>query len=108
MSVTLFVTILTLGSTLSSFLTEAIKKWYENAGKKCSPNSIALFNSIVIGLLGTAITYILSGIPWTINNVICMILMTFVVWICSMIGYDKVIQWMQQVKQLEVEKSKTE
>lgn len=98
MTITLFIFILTIGSAVTSLLTEAIKKWCENAHKEYSANVLALINAIVVGLVGTIIAYLLMGIPFTLNNVICMVLMTFSVWIGSMIGYDKVIQLIQQIK----------
>ena len=97
MTVTLFITILTGGSIISSLLTEAIKKAYQNAQKECSPNIIALIDSIVIGGLGTAGIYMLMGIEWTVNNIICLVGMIVVTWICSMVGYDKVIQSINQI-----------
>ena len=97
MTVTLFITILTAGSIISSLLTEAIKKAYQNAQKECSPNIIALIDSIVIGGLGTAGIYMLMGIEWTVNNIICLVGMIVVTWICSMVGYDKVIQSINQI-----------
>ena len=97
MTVTLFITILTAGSIISSLLTEAIKKFYQNAQKECSPNIIALIDSIVIGGLGTAGIYMLMGIEWNVNNIICLVGMIVVTWICSMVGYDKVIQSINQI-----------
>lgn len=101
MTVTLFVSILTIGAVASGLLTEAIKKWYSNAGKKYSANVIALVDAVVIGCGGTSVTYMLIGIPWSINNVICMILMGICVWIGSMIGYDKIIQLVKQLSNKE-------
>ena len=97
MTITLFITILTIGAAVTSLLTEAIKKFYENAKKEYSANAIALVNAIVVGWGGTAVTYILLGQPWTVNNIICLILMGEAVWIGSMIGYDKVIQLLKQI-----------
>ena len=100
MTVTLFVSMLTLGAAVTSLLTEAIKKVYTNAGKEYSPNLIALINAIVVGMGGTAICYMLLAIPWTINNIICLFLMGVAVWIASMIGYDKVLQLLKQLADL--------
>lgn len=97
MTVTLFITILTLGAGVTSLLTEAIKKAYDNAHKEYSANLIALVDAIVVGMGGTAVTYMLLGIPWTVNNIICMVLMAVCVWIGSMIGYDKLVQLIQQL-----------
>ena len=101
MTVTLFVSILTIGAAASGLLTEAIKKWYANAGKKYSANAIALVDAVVIGCAGTSVIYMLTGIPWSINNVICMILMGICVWVGSMIGYDKIIQLIKQLSNKE-------
>ena len=104
MTVTLFITIVTLGAAVSSLLTEAIKKAYNNSDKEYSANVIALINAVVVGGIGTAVVYMLRGIPWTINNIICLILMILVVWIGSMIGYDKIIQLLKQIGTVDIEK----
>lgn len=98
MTVTLFATILTIGAMFNALLTEAIKKAYENAGKEYSPNVVALADALIIGGAGTAAVYMLMAIPWTINNIICLLIMIVAVWIASMIGYDKVLQLAKQVE----------
>lgn len=108
MTVTLFISILTLGATLTSVLTEAIKKAYQNANKEYSANIIALVDAIAIGGGGTAVAYMLLGIDWTINNIICMVLMAFVVWLGSMLGFDKILQTASQVAEVIAVKEKKE
>lgn len=103
MTVTLFITVLTVGAMISGLLTEAIKKFYENAHKEYSANVIALVNAVVVGMGGTAVMYMLLGIAWTVNNVICLVLMGIAVWVASMIGYDKVIQMLQQIADIQKE-----
>lgn len=97
MTVTLFVTVLTIGALVSGLLTEAIKKAYANAKKEYSANIIALINAFIVGGGGTAVTYMLLNVPWGVNNIICMCLMVICVWIGSMIGYDKIIQLIKQI-----------
>lgn len=97
MTVTLFLTIFTIGAAASGLLTEAIKKAYENAKKDYSANVIALVNAIIVGCGGTAVTYMLLGTTWSINNIICLLLIGICVWVGSMIGYDKIIQLIKQV-----------
>ena len=99
MSVQLFIAMFTIGSGVSSLLTEAVKKAYSNAGKEYSANVVALINAIVVGCGGTAVMYMLMAIPWTVNNILCLVLMGVAVWIASMVGYDKVIQMLQQLKE---------
>ena len=108
MTVTLFVTMLTLGAAVTSLLTEAIKKAYTNAGKEYSANMIALIDAVVVGCGGSAICYMLLGIPWTVNNIICMLLMGFAVWLASMVGYDKVLQLLKQIADITPVKEEAE
>lgn len=108
MSITFFVTFLTLGAAVSALLTQAIKTAYANAGKDHSANIVALINSLVVGGLGLAAAYMLLGIPWTVNNVICLVIMVVAVWVGSMIGYDKVLQTAKQVAQTAQDKSAEE
>jgi len=105
MSVTLFITILTIGGMVTALLTEAIKKMYANMNKAYSPNIIALVNAIVVGCGGTAVVYMLSGIEWSVNNIICLILMAISVWIASMLGFDKVLQTVNQIAKINKEKT---
>ena len=98
MTITLFISLFTLGSCVSSVFTEAVKKAYKNAGKDYSANVVALVNSAVVGGFGTAVAYMLLNIPWTVNNIICLFLMILVVWMASMVGYDKIMQLLDQIK----------
>ncbi len=100
MTVTLFISMLTLGAGITSLLTEAVKKAYANAHKEYSANMVALINAVVVGCGGTAILYMLNSIPWTVNNIICLILMGVAVWVASMIGYDKIIQLLKQLAEV--------
>lgn len=97
MTVTTFLTIVTIGSLVSSLLTEALKKSFQNM----STNVIALINAAIVGMLGTSATYILVGIEWNVQNIVCLVLMVFCVWLGSMVGYDKVIQTILQIKNLK-------
>ena len=47
---------------------------------------------------GTAFSYMLLGIEWTINNILCLIAMIIFVWMGSMIGYSKIIETIQQFR----------
>ena len=106
MTVTLFVTILSAGAALSALLTEAIKKAYSNAKKEYSANIIALINSIVVGGLGTAVAYLLLDIPWTVNNIVCLVCAIFVEWLMSMTSFDKIMQLLEQVSKITNEETK--
>lgn len=97
MTITLFIILATICCAASSLLTEGIKKWFQNTGKKYSANLIALIDALVVGCGGTAIAYVLLGVAFTLPNILFLILMTAVVWLGSMIGYDKVMQLITQI-----------
>lgn len=97
MTVTLFILLASICCAVSGLLTEGIKKWFQNAGKEYSANLIALIDALVVGCGFTAISYVLLGIAFTLPNILCLVLMVGVVWLGSMIGYDKVIQLIAQI-----------
>lgn len=101
MTITLFITILTLAATLTSLVTEAVKKSLDNDNIKYSANLVVAIIAVIIGCGGTAVTYILMNIPWTLNNIICLVLMGGSVWLGSMVGYDKVMQLISQIAQIK-------
>ena len=106
MTVTLFITIFTIGSMACGLLTEAIKKAYENASKEYSANVIALVDALIVGGLGTAGAYMLLGIEWTVNNIICLVLMIVVIWLGAMLGFDKVKQTIEQLINIKPQEEK--
>lgn len=94
MTIELFIFLFTIGSTVSSLLTQAMKKNLKNL----SCNIIALINAGMVGMGGTIMAYVLMDIEFTPKNVVCLILMTFCLWIGSTVGYDKCLQTIAQIR----------
>lgn len=94
MTIQLFMFLFTIGSVVASLLTEAIKKSFTDI----STNMIALINACIVGILGTICAYIFMDITFNVSNGICIVLMAMCIWIGSMIGYDKVMQTISQIK----------
>lgn len=94
MTVELFMFLFGFGSIVSALLTQAVKK----AFKELSSNIIALIDAVVVGVFGTGAVYILMGIEWSFTNIVCLALMSFSIWLGSMVGYDKVMQTIGQLK----------
>lgn len=94
MTITTFLLFLSIGASVTSLLTEALKKVFENVPS----NIIALASALVVGLGGTSAIYVILEISFDIKNIACIILMAFCIWIGSMVGYDKVIQTIEQLK----------
>ena len=98
MTVTLFITLLTIFSAITSICTEACKKLLDEAKVTYASNILVFIIACIVGIGGTAIYYILCSIEFNTINVICMILMGLATSIGAMVGYDKIVQTISQIK----------
>lgn len=96
MDITMFLILLSVFSVFSSLVTEGIKKILTDK-VNMSYNIVALVVALIIGGFGVAIYYQLNAIPFTINNIIYMILMGLASGLTSMVGFDKVRQAIKQI-----------
>lgn len=101
MTITLFMALLATLAVAVSLLTEAVKKFFEESAHTYSSNLVVLILSIVVGIGGTAMAYVSLDIAFTSPNILCMVLMAVAVWVGSMIGYDKVLQMIEQFKNIK-------
>lgn len=102
MTLTLFMSLLVILAVAVSLFTEAVKKFLDNMKVKYSSNVVVLIISVIVGIGGTALMYIFMGIAFTPPNIVCMVLMAVAVWVGAMVGYDKVLQLIEQVKNLKL------
>jgi len=96
MSITLFTTILIILSLVASLITEACKKIFKD--KKYSTNILVAAISAIVGWGGGTAVYIFTGMAFSLVNVTALILFAPAVWLIATVGYDKVIQTIQQIK----------
>lgn len=101
MTITLFMALIVVLAIAVSLLTEAVKKFFEGTKVTYSSNVVVLIVAIIVGICGTAMAYISLGIAFTPPNIICMLLMAVAVWVGSMVGYDKVLQMIEQIKHIK-------
>ncbi len=101
MTITLFMALIVVLAIAVSLLTEAVKKFFEGTKVTYSSNVVVLIISIIVGIGGTAMAYISLGIAFTPPNIVCMVLMAVAVWVGSMLGYDKVLQMIEQIKNIK-------
>lgn len=89
---------LLLTSTMTSLVTEAVKKILAEHNKTYHANTlagmIAIILSAAIGVGYVAIT----STSFNSQIVVCFVAMIFMSWLCAMVGYDKVIQTISQFK----------
>ena len=93
MTLALFITLVTILSLVSSLVTEALKKNIEI--KK--PTLVVAIISAITGWGGGVIAYILMGIAFTLQSVICLVLLAPTIWLTATLGYDKVMEVIKQI-----------
>lgn len=98
MNVTLFISLLTAFSTITSLFTECCKKVLDDMKKTYASNVLAFIIACIVGIGGTAAYYVIASIEFNAVNIVSMILMGFATSIGAMVGYDKVLQSITQIK----------
>ena len=92
-----FLALLFVFSTITGLIVECIKKIIIDK-VNISYNITALIVAMIVGVAGCGIYYQLNTIPFTTDNIIYMILMGLASALVSTLGYDKVVQALQQCK----------
>jgi hypothetical protein len=85
-------------STLTGLVVEAVKKILVEHNVAYQANTLA---GIVSAILSAAIGIgyiVFSGTEFTAKIIVCIIAMVFMSWLCSMVGYDKVVGMLKTTK----------
>ena len=94
MNLSIFISLVTILSSISSLFTQAIKK----AFKVNNSTLLVLIISVIIGWGGGAMTYVFMHIPFNnVSNDCCLFLLAPAVWLCATLGYDKVMEVIRQI-----------
>lgn len=87
--------ILLICSALTGLIVEAVKKMVEVH----KPNIVAAIVSVIVGVV-VPIGYVLaSKIPFSIEVILYIVSIMVLSWLIAMLGYDKVIQTILQIKE---------
>lgn len=85
-------------STITGLVTEAIKKILIEHSITYHANTLAgLIATVLSAIMGVGYI-ILVGAGFTSKTIIYLVMLIFISWLCSMVGYDKVIQTIKQFK----------
>lgn len=82
-------------------MTEAIKKILNGKNKTYCSNTLA---GIVAAVLSVAIGIgyiVIAGVGFSAVSIVSIIALAFASWLCSMVGYDKVLQVITQFKTIK-------
>ena len=98
MTYEVFIMLLLAFSICTSLFVEAGKKLLDSLKVCYATNILVLCVALVVGGAGTSFFYVCNDIAFTATNIICIILMVCANWLVSMVGYDKVVQAISQMK----------
>lgn len=83
-------------STLTSLVTEAVKKMLTEFNKTFPSNTLVGLISLILSAAIGAGYIIVTGITFTASVAVYLVVLVFASWLCAMVGYDKVIQAISQ------------
>lgn len=98
MNIASFIMLLLFFSTVTSVCTECCKKVLDSLKVSYVSNIVVLIIACVVGVCGTSVYYVLNSIEFNAFNIIYMLLMGVASSVGAMVGYDKVIQTIEQLK----------
>lgn len=106
MSMEVFLMLLMGVSIITGLMTEALKKLLDECGKVYKSNILAGIVSVILSI-GAGAGYIVI-IETQFNAKVAVILIALVLlsWLCAMVGYDKVMQAISQIKVAKIKKKK--
>lgn len=88
-------------STLTGITTEAVKRMLLALKINYQANVLSGIIAVVLSA-GVGVGYILiTGAIFTAQNIISVIALAFMSWLSAMVGYDKVIQVIDQIKNIK-------
>lgn len=99
MKLDMFAFALLVVSTLTGLVVQAIKAMLaENHIVMKKPNTVAGIVAIVLAALLGVGWVLYTGTVWSVQLVLLLVALAFLSWLCAMLGYDKVMQTLAQLK----------
>ena len=92
-------------SVFTALVTEAVKKIMDEAGKVYKSNILAGAVSVVLSVLAGTGYIIMTEAQINAKMAVILIALVLLSWLCAMVGYDKV---MKAITQIKVSKTKEE
>ena len=97
MNLEIFLIALFAVSLFTGLFTEAIKKWLDERGKTYYSNALAGYVAVVLSVVVSVGYVILTETALNAKMAVYLITLMVLSWLSSMIGYDKVVQTIQQI-----------
>ena len=94
MTITIGSFILMICSLMTGLIVEAIKKMVDVN----KPNIVAAVVSVVVGIAIPVGYILMNSLPFDTTAILYIISIVVLCWLCSMLGFDKVMQSLEQLK----------
>lgn len=98
MTFEIFLMGLLIVSTLTGLVTEAVKLWLQERGRGYRANALAGYVAVVLSVAVGAAYIILANAAVNAQMAVYLIALIFLSWLSAMLGYDKVIQTITQLR----------
>lgn len=85
-------------SVITGLVTEAIKKIFMEYKIMYHANTLAGIVAVILSLAIGIGYVVITGMGFNAQTVVYLVILVFISWLCSMVGYDKVIQTIKQFK----------
>ena len=99
MDTNMFLTLLVAFSSVTSVLTDFVKKALDNRNIKYSSNVVVIIVAFVVGTGGMLGYDIMMNIPISVQTCVSALFMGVASAVGAMVGYDKVSQAIEQIHQ---------
>ena len=86
-------------STLTGLTTEAVKKIMAEHNFKYHANTVAAIVSVVLSVVASVCYLAMNSLSFTAPIAVCIVALTFMSWLCAMVGYDKVVGQFKNIKE---------
>lgn len=98
MPIQVFLVMLLACSIFTSLIVEGLKKMLDNKGKQLASSNITVAVVAIVLALAVSVGYAFYvSLTFTVQYIICIIALCVLSWLCSMVGYDKVMQALGQL-----------
>ena len=94
----IFLTGLLIVSTFTGLVTEAVKTILSELKVTIYANTLAGIVAVILSFALGAGYVIITGLAFTLQIVVCIIALAFLSWLCAMVGYDKIVQVIANLK----------
>ena len=98
MTLEVFLMLLMAVSIMTGLFTEAIKRWMDEQGMTYHSNALAGYVAIALSALIWAAYIVLVQTAINAQMIVILIALVLLSWLSAMVGYDKVIQAIGQIR----------